>query len=482
MTVQIVLLLLSLCCKYVAAIDIINSANFADTISTQNLVMVLYHAPWNTVSQEFLNEYESIATSLQDVDMFVGKVDVSVEDQLYDTEGIHDLPVIKFYVGGEPIWYEREMDEDSVTGFVRRLTESSLTTLDADAGGFYEFAREHLSETQPIAVMLLGPDMENPSANAAKNNLLTNFDYACKKFFSLPCAVTTNRTLFQNEVSSYPSMVMVRQFPDEASLDIADESITSIDDILYWMQLSAFPRYSEFTQRNEPILYSLKRLGFSTHVITVVDTDIHSHGQGRDITDHSVAAGNTNANVDIFNYGKVMADQYRGQAVFTYVDTARSTEYTEELLDRLEINPALDLPMILIAQAVDTHVNFYAYKSNAMGDIGDTTGGTTSSLTVPQVKDFVSKFFADELFPTSRRRHDLPSDISDLETNGVHPITDATTGANEGLFPQPVTSAGAGANQKNGGGVLDGDEVNAESDFTLEELENDRLLHHLMSF
>lgn len=430
--------------------------------------MVVYHAPWNTDSQEFLSEYENIVSSLNDVDMLFGKVDVSVEDELYEAEEIEELPAIKFYVGGEPLWYERDLNTDEVSGYVRRLSESSLTTLDAEAGGFYGFAKEHLSETQPVAVLLLGPETSNPSANAVKNDLKENFDYACKKFYSLPCAVTANATLFQDEVNTYPSIVMVRKFPNEPALDISDESITSIDDILYWMQLAAFPRYSEFTEKNEPTIYSLKRLGFSTHIITVVDTDIHSHSAGRDITDHAVASINSNANMDIFNFGKEEAEEYRGQAVCSYVDTAHSTDYTDDLLSRLEINPALDLPMVLIAEAVDTHVNFYAYKSNALSS-GD--AGSTASLTAPEVKAFVARFFADELFPTSRRRHDLPSDISDLETNGIHPITDAVDEDEEDdeeFLPVPPDD------------VFGQDEY--ESDFDAEELENDRLLHHLMSF
>jgi hypothetical protein len=232
------------------------------------------------------------------------------------------------------------------------------------------------------------------------------------------------------------------------------------------MQLAAFPRYSEFTERNEPTIYSLKRLGFSTHVITVVNTDVHSHSQGRDITDHAVATSSANANMDIFNMGKQVADEYRGQAVVSYVDTARSTPYTDDLLSRLEINPGLDLPMVLIAQAVDTHVNFYAYKSNVLGG---GTGGSASSLSVPEAKDFVARFFADELFPTSRRRHDLPADIADLETDGSHSLTDGDDDEESFLPAAPE-------------GVFDATDGAYDADFDAEELDNDRLLHHLMSF
>lgn len=450
---SVILLLAAAVC--VLGIDIVTTDTFDKTISENMIVMLLFYAPWNPESQDFLPEYERIADSLGDLDVFCGKVDVSMEDKLYASQGIEEIPTIMVYVGKEPMEYPRGYNEDEISGYIRRLAETSLTNVDTLPGGFYAFARSHLSVHQPIAVVLVDSQVNDPVHQNEMDTIRVNFDFACKKFYTLPCAVSSNHSLFAGEIKSFPQMVMVRQFPDEPHLDLADKSIVEIDDILYWQQLSAFPRFSEFTEENEPTIYSLQRLGFSTHIITMVNTNIHGRKQGRDITDNNAVQVDDDAHLNIFRAGQEVSNTYRGRAVCSYVDHARATPYTEEFLDRLEINADLDFPMVLIAKAMETHVNFYAYKSNDMS-----TGESTAVITPDKMKNFVAKFYDDQLFPSSRRRHDIPTDITELEGEGLEMTND-----NVPAVPGDI--------------YFDGDEDIGPD---LEDLDNDALLQHLMSF
>lgn len=445
----------------------------SDSLSTaareNDILVVLFYAPWSQDSQDFLPRFEDIRANCSDLTAVgFGKVDVSVEDKLYESEKIENLPTIKIYVLEEPLLYTRQLNEESMITYVRRLATSSLIKLENNieySNGFYDFARLHLSPYSPISIIIIDNEIEltnNITKIQEQRDLITNYDFACKKFYSIPCAITTNKTFLSHEIQKLPSIIMIRQFPNEANLDIADESITSTDDILFWIQLAAFPKYSEFTENNEPMIYSLKRLGFSTHIITIINSNIHGHTNGRDITDHSENDLNLNIHIDIYNTGQELSELYRSRAVVTYVDVAESTSYTDEFLDRLDINIALDLPMVLIAQAVDTHVNFYQYKSN---DIS--SGNSDSSITPEQVKSFVQKFFANELFPTSRRRHDLPEDINGLEDNRIE-LTDNTA-------PPLITPEND---------MFEGYEDNEEiidENIEMEDVANDALLQHLMS-
>ena len=65
-----------------------------------------------------------------------------------------------------------------------------------------------------------------------------------------------------------------------------------------------------------------------------------------------------------------------------------------------------DIPMILIANAIDTHVNFYSLKSNM---------NENHIITPDDTENFLKKYFNGELIPTSRRKHDLPDEVYSVD-------------------------------------------------------------------
>ena len=434
----------------------------------EKLVMLMFHAHWSVPSVEYLKVYESFANNLMDLNMLIGSVDCATEQNIYQLEKVQNFPSIKLYVAGEAISLNINItNTDEVDYFIRRLTKSALHFVDETPDGFFGFAAEHLTPQQSVAVLIQNP---NPDSNIRnlQEDLIFNYDYACKKLFILPCAITSNTSLFATQIQSYPAIVMLRSFPNEPNVIINTESVGSIYEVLSWLQLQSFPVMQEFTEENEPTIYNLRRLGFSTHVIAIVNTIPVVHHVGRDITDRDGsnavdAVDISSPSQDLLQKNWELAHTYKGTAVFSYVDLASATPYTYNLLDRLDVNPLTDIPMVLIASAVESHVNFYAYKSNAgMSSVTDHT-----IVTPELMENFLQRYFKDELYPTSRRKHDLPDDLGQESTvSDVDNTDDVQSSGNEGEED----------------GESDTDSLdNAERSAEEDELYQNKLLQHLMS-
>lgn len=387
-----------------------------EAINSQRVTMVLFYAPWSGNSISFLPEYDKIAQALSNDDIFVGKVDCSVDEETYKAEEIEELPALKIYISGEPIEYHRDFNVATVLDYVQRLTESSLIDIDAQHETFFQYAEKHLTPDQPIALLLV----DGSDTSSATEEVRGNYDYACKKFYSVPCTVSADMSVTEMlelnlERTPLPVVVMLREFPDDEPLvSVAPKSAQlSISAMLEWMQMAAFPALTEFSEDNEASIYSLKRLGFSTHIIAIVDRHGAKgiRGHSRDITESasSDTAESAAANNALLHHAKTLANMHQGEAVFSYVDvsTLSSSPYVQDFVGRLNINVDSDVPMMLIANAVDTHVNFYSLKSIRQQD-----GSLSRAPVTPdQATQFVQDYFDRKLSPTSRRRHDLPDEV-----------------------------------------------------------------------
>lgn len=386
----------------------------SDTIQTRKMVSVLYYATWHTPSMRFLTDYEQIATSFRDENIVFARVECADNEKIVDEEGIEDYPTLKLYIDSEAVEYEYDddiMTEEGVSEYIGRMMETSLINVDDLPEGFFKYAETNLSPEQPIAMLLSDPNEFSPYFD----DIRFNFDFACKKFYSIPCGVSFNSSVFEMlGVSVLPAVVMLREFPDDEPLvEIAPSSLTSsVVGILTWMQLNAFPKFNEFNEENEASIYSLKRLGFSTHIIAILNRygakSFQTSG-GRDITDSTDDEGTADAsaltmNRALFGLTKALANTHHGKAVFSFVDVSNPTNYVEDFTDRLDIDMEDDVPTIVIANAVDTHVNFYTLRSNVEGR------GLVSTV---DADEYIQKYFNGELEPTSRRKHDLPEELYD---------------------------------------------------------------------
>lgn len=314
-----------------------NSANFASLIALRKVVMVYFTAPWCEKCQAFLPAYEAAAATLRDegANALLAVLDCVENDDIYRSQEIKDFPTMKVYIDGEVLQYKELMTSLNIVSFMERMSENSISSLSTQ-GGLGAFVDSYLTHREPVAIGFF-------SSLSVEETFV--FDFACKKFFTIPCAVSDNVTEADMLHVAIPSIVILRLFADEEFHMVAPpKALGNVRELVKWMQMAGFPALTEYSEDNEELIYSLKRLGFNTHVVTVVDSRAES-------------------GTSVIDSARQMARAHGGRAVFSYADAASSSPFVQSFIDGLGITGG-DIPTVLIAQSTPSDILFFQYDND----------------------------------------------------------------------------------------------------------------------
>ena len=84
--------------------------------------MVLFYAPWCGHCKKFHPEYEKAAATLRKENLYLAKVDATVEKKLAEKFQIKGFPTVKLLIKGEPIEYTGGRKESEVVNWMRKKT------------------------------------------------------------------------------------------------------------------------------------------------------------------------------------------------------------------------------------------------------------------------------------------------------------------------------------------------------------------------
>ena len=87
---------------------ILTDATFDLAIKQYKFLMVFFYAPWCIRCNKFHPEYEKAASILKSENLFLAKVDATVEKKLDKKFEITGFPVLKLFIKGKPIEYNGE--------------------------------------------------------------------------------------------------------------------------------------------------------------------------------------------------------------------------------------------------------------------------------------------------------------------------------------------------------------------------------------
>jgi len=106
---------------------VLTEANFDKAINKYEYLMVFFYAPWCIRCKNFHPEYEKAARTLRKENLFLAKVDATVEKNLDKRYEFTGYPAIKLFIKGKDIDYNKARNEVEVVNWMRRKTNGPAT-------------------------------------------------------------------------------------------------------------------------------------------------------------------------------------------------------------------------------------------------------------------------------------------------------------------------------------------------------------------
>ena len=106
---------------------VLTEANFDKAINKYEYLMVFFYAPWCIRCKNFHPEYEKAAKTLRKENLFLAKVDATVEKNLDKRYEFTGYPAIKLFIKGKDIDYNKARNEAEVVNWMRRKTNGPAT-------------------------------------------------------------------------------------------------------------------------------------------------------------------------------------------------------------------------------------------------------------------------------------------------------------------------------------------------------------------
>ena len=322
---------------------VLDSESFQPFIYDQPIVIVLFYAPWCSISREFLPIYDETASSSA---IPLAKVDCVQHEDIYAMNSIESFPTIKAFVYGNPVNYESAFTAEGLSEFIQRILSSGASRLesegDEEVSGYEAFVSKHLEEGGKKAVAI---------AFADSPDTLIAFDFACIKANILPCALSEDPETATSLGLPFPSIHLHRSFAHEESLVFASpQDMSSQENLLSWFYLQAFPQIIPFNAENEELIFSSSRPGYSTHIVVIGD------------------ASSPNVATLLSAMRSIHAN-YFDKCVFIHIDTADESPYVTHILNDVQV-PRNTPGTVMGIRTLTTKVDFslMSLDMNAMGE------------------------------------------------------------------------------------------------------------------
>ena len=101
---------------------VLTDSTFDKAIQKYEYLMVYFYAPWCIRCKQFHPEYDQAASILRKENLFLAKVDATVEKQLDRRFGLKGYPIIKLFIKGQEMDYVKERKAKDVVKWMRRKT------------------------------------------------------------------------------------------------------------------------------------------------------------------------------------------------------------------------------------------------------------------------------------------------------------------------------------------------------------------------
>ena len=106
---------------------VLTDSTFDKAIEQYEYLLVYFYAPWCIRCNKFHPEYEKAASVLRKENLFLAKVDATVEKKLDKRFQLTGFPVVKLFIKGKEIEYNKERKSLDLINWMRRKTTGPAT-------------------------------------------------------------------------------------------------------------------------------------------------------------------------------------------------------------------------------------------------------------------------------------------------------------------------------------------------------------------
>ena len=99
---------------------VLTDSTFDKAVEKYEYLLVLFYAPWCGHCKKFHPEYEKAAAVLRKENLYLAKVDATVEKKLAEKFEIQGFPTVKLFIKGQPIEYTGGRKDSEVINWMRK--------------------------------------------------------------------------------------------------------------------------------------------------------------------------------------------------------------------------------------------------------------------------------------------------------------------------------------------------------------------------
>ena len=177
---------------------ILTDSTFDKAVAKYDYLLVLFYAPWCGHCKKFHPEYEKAAKTLRKENLYLSKVDATVEKKLAEKFEIQGFPTVKLFIKGEAIEYTGGRKEQEVINWMRKKTGPATKLIQSTED------IDKLKKDNDVALIYFGNN----------KNELDEYTKVARKNEDFPFANVENEEIAKKLGIKMGTVVMFRNFEE----------------------------------------------------------------------------------------------------------------------------------------------------------------------------------------------------------------------------------------------------------------------------